>query len=167
MRAPTRRRLLTGSDLAAGLVALSLPVAAPASADPVVALYAEWCALEAALMTALERHSDMRNMLVSRYGECLRTNLSARDIWGHDPSYAEFSAITARSRELENAAADALDLIVDMPAVSMEGVRCKLRVLVQIWAYIERPAADPDHHETVTLAMLRDTARFMGAEGVA
>ena len=167
---PSRRRLLAGSGLAAGLAVLALPAAAaavaPAPADPVVALCAKWLALEAANKIANERHLELRNMLVSRYGEC-KGYVFAQDHWGHDPSYPEFSAVTDRSDELGDAAADTMDLIMDTPAASIEGVRCKVMVLAETWAYIERRDSEPEWHETVTLAMLRDAARFMGAGAAA
>ena len=165
----TRRRLLAGSGLTAGLAVLALPTTAavaPTSAAPVVALYAEWRVLDDARKVADKQHFEMRTALVNRYGECTRS-LLATAAWKRNPIYREFAALNLRSTEMGNTAADVLDVLMDTPAVSMEGVRCKLLILAEVWAFIERQADEPDHHEIMTLVFARDAVRFMGAGAVA
>ena len=166
----TRRRLLAGSGLAAGLAALALPAAAaavaPASADPILALYAEWRANQAAGDAAEQRHTELRALMVARYGES-RGQTWAAELWGADPLYGEMDDARQRSDDAQNANCDVLDAIEATPATSLEGVQCKLLVALNVWRFIERPNAEPEYHETVTVALLRDAARFMGAGAAA
>ncbi len=162
---PSRRRLLAGSGLAAGLAALALPAAAAvalAPADPVVALYAEWRANQAAGDAAEQRHTELWALMVARYGES-RGHKPAAELWGADPLYGEMDDARQRSDDAQTANCDVLDAIEATPATSLEGIQCKLLVALDVWRFIERPNAEPEYHETATVALLRDAARFIGA----
>ena len=164
----SRRRLLAGSGLGVALAIVGLPIAAEAAAasDPVVAIYVKWRAVEDAETIADDRFSELRAILVQRYGEA--GEVSANEAWGRDPIYAEFEANRNKSNELSDEVADLVDAMMETPATSLEGIRCKMLTALEVWKFIELPnAREPDHTDTMTVAFLRDAVRVLGGSAAA
>ena len=165
----SRRRMLAGSGVATIAAAFALPLATPpvhaAPTDPVVTLYAKWRTVMDAEIVADNRFSELRALLVQRYGE---TNMTvAIKAWKRDSVYAEFEANRNKSNELSNENVDLLEVMQAMPATSIEGIRCKLLAALETWKFIEQPHIAPDPHEAMTVAFLRDAVRVLGGSAAA
>ena len=159
----SRRGLLAASGMGAlidgvGLSAAAVPATAAAQADPVLALYAKWQAVVDQLAIVNERHVGLRADFVRRYGEtCERP-----DAWDRDPRRAELDALTVQHTELSDESTALVDLMQATPATSIEGIRCKMLVALNVWKFIERPAANIEYQDEMTVAFLRDAVRVLG-----
>ncbi len=165
---PSRRRLLAGSGLAAVLGTIGLPVAAVAETlpDPVVALFAKWRATEDAIAGLDPKHTELRAAFVSQYGEMLKPG-SDVDGWRNDPRRGELGDLTEAVNDLCDESTALIDAMMETPAASLEGIRCKMIVGLDVWKFIERPNVEAEYHDDMTVAFLRDAVRVLGGSAVA
>ena len=165
---PSRRRLLAGSGLAAVLGTIGLPVAAVAETlpDPVVALFAKWRATEDAIAGLDPKHTELRNSFVSQYGEMLKPG-SDTDGWLSDPRRGELGDLTQAINDLCDESTALIDAMMETPATSLEGVRCKMIVGLNVWTFIEKPGIEAEYQDHMTVAFLRDAVRVLGGSTAA
>ncbi len=159
----SRRGLLAGSGVGAALAAIGFPImaAAETSPDPVVALFAKWRATEDALATLDTKHTALRHVFVARYGEILEADGAVAG-WYNDPHRAELDRLTDAVNDLCDESTAVIDAMMEMPATSLEGIRCKLIVGLDVWKFIEKPGIEAEYHDDMTVAFLRDAVRVMG-----
>ena len=168
----SRRRLLAGSGVATIAAAFALPLATSpvhaAPADPVVAMYAQWQALEDRNTVLSARHSEIRDAMVARHGE-LRgyCDNAIHAAWQADPRWPALDTATQEVNDLCDQSTDLLDVMTETPATSLEGVRCKLLAAVHVLKFIERPGFEAECHDTMALAVMRDAVRVLGGSAVA
>jgi hypothetical protein len=161
---PSRRRLLAGSGLVAALATVGLPALAASvrgQPDPVLALYAKWRMVEDEEAIVGKRHSELRAVLVQRHGEPTGF-VSAQKLWGDDHIFAESSAACERSNDLCDESVGLIDAMMETPATSLEGLRCKFIVALDVWKFIEKPGVEAEYHDDMTVAFLRDAVRVLG-----
>ena len=164
----SRRRLLAGSGLGAALAIVGLPIAAEVASapDPVVALYAKWRATEDAIAALNPKHAELRNAFVACYGEMGKPGSNAKG-WINDPRRGELGDLTAEVNDLCDESTALIDAMMETPAASLEGVRCKMIVGLNVWKFIERPGVEAEYQDDMTVAFLRDAVRVLAGSTVA
>ena len=163
---PSRRGLLAGSGVGALIAGIGVPAGATSaiaatSADPVVALYAKWRAVEDQYAALDQQHVALRGAFVAQHGEILEV-ADAVAGWCNDSRRADLTTLTDRCNDLSDESAALIDIMMEMAATSLEGIRCKLIVGLDVWKFIEKPGAEPDYAAWTTVAFLRDAVRVLG-----
>ncbi len=167
----SRRRLLAGSGFATALASIGLPAAAAPSlptvgSDPVVAFYAKWQATENAIAALNSKHVELRNAFVARYGDMGHQG-SNDEGWRNDPRAGQLHGLTQALNDACDESTGFIDAMMETPATSLEGIRCKMIVGLDVWRFIERPGVEAEYHDDMTVAFLRDAARLLGGSAVA
>ena len=161
---PSRRNLLIG---ALALPAVAIPAVVTASVqDPVVAIYNRWRALEDEQAPVELRLDDVINEMTQRNGDHWAI-VGRRQAWCADPAYPEFEALSDRSDELNEAASVLLDAMAACPATSIQGIACKMLAALEVWRFLDGSNRDPEYHEEMTVAFMRDAVQVLGGSAVA
>ena len=163
---PTRRRLFSGAVLpiaaiAAGTASVRANPALDGAVDPVITLYTRWRALEEEQATVEARCDQIRPGLVARHGDVALTS-GIRHAWEADPVCAEWQANADRSDELNNECTALLDAMMSAPAMSLEGLRCKMLAGLEVFGFFEHCARQPEYHDDMAMAIMRDAVRLLG-----
>jgi hypothetical protein len=135
-------------------------LAAPAE-DPVIALYRRYLEVETAGDVVYARHKILRAALIERNGDPGKLQCSAKSIWGHDPSYAEFCASFDETDRLGAVSTDLIQQMMKTPAATLAGLLAKLTVGMNLWAPA-KPADDTDFDEEAARAFMADAVRLLG-----
>lgn len=119
--------------------------------------------LQAASDALAAEYAYLRAELVGRYGEP-RGAASAAELWGGDASWPHVDRLCAECDAFSNALSELVDLIVDMPPVSVAGVVMKIRFTISLWS---RGGDVLEQHEEAAMAVLRDTEAVLALAGAA
>ena len=130
------------------------------SEDPIIALYTRWRAVEDEQAVAEQRHTALIAELTHRHGD--RQDMGTERARQADPAYSECGLCRARSDELNEEITRLLEVMIALPATSIEGIVCKMRAALEVWTFVDRRDYGPEFHEEMTIAFMRDAARMLG-----
>ncbi len=136
-----------------------------AQPDPILAIYAKWRALENTIAVQEAQHNELRQAMVNLYGDPLKgtANYAA---WRADSRQPALVQATSEVKNRCDEASELLDVMIETPAASVQGVHCKLSATISVLKFIEKRDREAEYHETMALAVMRDAARVLG-EGAA
>jgi hypothetical protein len=163
----TSRRSALGFSAAAVFAGLTAPAIAGTTltagaqepVDPLLELYRQYRALEAALDLVDARHTVLRAAMVERYGEYV----SAVELWRRDPDYPEMDRTgDEATRITDEELVPAIDSIIDTPARSLAGLLVKAQVALD-----QFPSNDAgiQYHEIAAFAALEDAVQLLAEAG--
>jgi hypothetical protein len=158
---PTRRCALgfSAAAIVAGITTSALVEARHEIEDPVIVLYRRYRGLGDAGLHIDERTGPLRAGLVERWGEIGR-HQSADQLWEHDPASTELSRLNDESDQITDALTDVTNEIMETPATTLAGLRCKMQIGLDLWPTGGRKE-DREYHEDAAFAFMKDALRLL------